>query len=317
MKRALVVKFGAAGDALRTTPLLVQLRRDGYKEITWISDHASLEVLSFAENIDRLIPCGPDATAIVLSERFTSVFSLDKEPAALDLAMLASSDDKRGFSQTPAGQLAFFDERSAYAVRLGIDDDLKFRQNTKTVPQITYEMCGYEYSQEPYEFKRSSPTAREKGMIAFNIGVGPKWPSKAWTADSWISLARLAKNNGLRPMFVGGEAERKLLEDYSARANVEYRNPEPLAQFATTLASAQATVSADTLGMHISLAVRTPVIGLFCSTVACEIEWFGIGEPLVSSKGPCYKPKCLNWPGCVEEIKPEAVLERIEARRMK
>lgn len=315
-KRALVIKFGAPGDALRTTPLLARLRHEGYREITWISDSASLEVLSAAENIDRLIPFGPEAITIVLSEQFATVFSLDKAPAARALAMMAMSPDKRGFSQTADGRLTSFDERGNYALRLGIDDDLKFHQNKKTVPQMIYEMCGYDYAREPYEFKCSSPAIREKGMIAFNIGVGPKWPSKAWTAESWVSLAVLAKKRGLRPIFVGGEAERKMLEDYATRAHVEFRPPASLGEFASILASAEAAVSADSLGLHIALALKTPVIGLFCSTVASEIEWFGIGEPLTASKGPCYKPRCVHWPGCVEEIRPEAVLERIEARRI-
>jgi len=40
-RRALVIKFGAAGDALRTTPLLSRLRKEGYGDITWICDESS------------------------------------------------------------------------------------------------------------------------------------------------------------------------------------------------------------------------------------------------------------------------------------
>lgn len=317
-RRALVVKFGAPGDALRTTPILARLRAEGYGEITWICDKASREVLSLARNIDRLEVFGSSALALVATEEFDTVFSFDKVPDALALAMLAKSPDKRGFAKVPQGRLTVFDARSDEALRLGIDDELKFRENTKTVPRILFEMAGYEYAGEEYELDLNGnrPAAGDTlgKIVALNIGVGPRWPSKAWPDECWIALARFLRVTPYQPVFVGGEAEQGMLENYAERAGVKALPPAPLRIFAETLASAAGVVTCDSLAMHIALAVRTPVVGLFCSTTPVEIEWFGRGEAIVSDKGPCYKGNCARWPGCMKEIEPRRVFERLMKR---
>ncbi len=318
-RRALVIKFGAPGDALRTTPLLARLRREGFGEITWICDEASREVLSLAVNIDRLLVFGAETTTLLAVERFDTVFSLDKAPAAAALAMTARAAEKRGFGLNESGRLIALDRRSGYALRLGMDDDLKFRGNRKTVPRILFEMSGYDYAGEEYELDLGAladrPTeTREGRLVALNIGVGGRWPTKAWPDDCWVALARRVRDGGDTPVFVGGEAERGLLANFAARAEVESIPPAAVRIFAETLARADAVVSGDSFGLHVALAVRTPVIGLFCSTSAHEIEWFGRGEAVVSGEGPCYNARCGRWPGCMRKIAPEEVYRRLKAR---
>jgi len=310
-KRALVIKFGAAGDALRTTPILSRLRRDGFKCITWICDEASREVLSFAKNIDKLVVFGTDALLKVAVEKYDAVFSFDKNLSAAALAVVAKSEDKRGFGATESGKLFEFNEESLYALKLGIDNNLKFKLNIKSVPELIFEMAGYKYNGEEYEFELKSKIRRKKNVVALNIGVGKRWPTKSWPDDCWVKLAVLLKKSGFKPVFVGGEAERSLLSNYSARAEVEFLPPSELHIFAEALAAAGTVVTCDSLALHIALAVKTRVIGLFCSTCSNEIEWFNRGEALISKKGPCYDSHCCNWPDCMRSISPESVLKKI------
>lgn len=319
-KRALVVKFGAPGDALRTTPVLERLRREGYGEITWICDAASREVLSMAPGIDRLVVHGQGALEIILTETFDVVLSLDKDPSARALAALSRSPDRRGFTATEAGRLETFDARSDYALRLGVDDDLKFRGNTQTVPEILFAMCGWTWGGERYAFavpesagadaENAVPSPRR---VVLNLGCGPRWPTKAWPESSWIALARLLVADGLEPVFAGGPAERDLVARCANDAGVASRPPGPLAGFAQFVAASGALVTADSLALHVALAVNCPVIGLFCSTVDAEIAWYGNGLAIRGDGGPCYNPRCEHWPGCMEAIRPESVAAAVAA----
>ena len=45
-----------------------------------------------------------------------------------------------------------FNKASEYAYRLGVDDNLKFRQNKKTYQQIIYEMAELDYQRDAYQF---------------------------------------------------------------------------------------------------------------------------------------------------------------------
>jgi len=278
-----------------------------------ICDESSYEVLSFASNIDSLIPYSTEALCIVMNERFDTVFSLDKDRRATSLAMIANSFDKRGFGITREGKLFALTKDSEYAIRLGIDNELKFKLNKKTVPQIIFEMCGFEFKNERYEFNLDG-IEKKRGAIILNIGVGKRWPTKSWPDDCWIELAKMLKRSGYNPVFTGGEAERNLLFDYSTRAGINSLPPSSLKIFAETLAAAEAVVTCDSLGLHIAIAVKTYTFGLFCSTSAAEIEWYGYGEAILSNKGPCYNAKCPNWPECMKEITPEYLFKRIKEK---
>lgn len=314
-RRALVIKFGAAGDALRTTPIVSRLRKEGYGEITWICDAASHEVLSLAEGIDRLVVHGPDSMPLVMTEIFDGVFSFDKAPPAIALATLAKSPDRRGFCANSLGRLSVFDERSRYALRLGMDDDLKFRDNAKSVPRILFEMAGFEYAGEEYSLRVPDPVEKNDRAVALNLGVGPRWPTKAWPREHWISLAKLLRRDGFHPVFAGGPHEDALIRECAAEAEAEFFPPSPLAAFARMLAGCRAAVTGDSLGLHVALAAKTPaVVGLFCSTASAEIEWFGRGEAIVAPDGPCYNARCGHWPGCMKSISPDQILSALRRR---
>jgi ADP-heptose:LPS heptosyltransferase len=85
--------------------------------------------------------------------------------------------------------------------------------------------------------------------------------------------------------------------------------------FAAALAEAACVVCADSLALHLALAVGTPVVGIFCPTSAAEIEFYRSGEAVASGVGPCYKGDCPRWPGCMESITVERVMEAVGRRR--
>ncbi len=68
-------------------------------------------------------------------------------------------------------------------------------------------------------------------------------------------------------------------------------------------------VSSDTLGMHVAIARRKPVVVLFGSTSAVEIDLFDLGEKVVTDFpcAPCYKRTCNFDPWCMEKLMPEQV----------
>ncbi|MBL4889215.1 MAG: glycosyltransferase family 9 protein [Candidatus Lindowbacteria bacterium] len=314
-KRVLIIKFGAPGDALRTTPILKKLKEDGFQEITWITDSASVEILKLASNIDRLVTNGMAANLIVQTEHFDTILSLDKDLEAAALATIATSADKRGFCVNKYGRLDIFDERSQYALRLGIDDDLKFNTNDKSVPQYLYEMCGYEYSHQEYELHVETKTKVEilPASVALNVGVGPKWPTKAFPKEKWIALAKLLKENGFQPLIVGGPAETDLIKEISNKAVAREIEPAPLVEFASMLKECVGLVTCDSLALHVGLGIKLPVVGLFCSTTAAEIEWYGRGKAIISDSGPCYNSSCSEWPGCMSQIDPGVILQELKA----
>ena len=73
-------------------------------------------------------------------------------------------------------------------------------------------------------------------------------------------------------------------------------------------------VSGDTLSLHIAIALKKKVVALFGPTCAQEIELYGRGIKIVSSKGctPCYKHKCSKEPICMDLISAKEVFNVIQ-----
>jgi ADP-heptose:LPS heptosyltransferase len=73
-------------------------------------------------------------------------------------------------------------------------------------------------------------------------------------------------------------------------------------------------VTADTMAMHLALAVHTPPIVLLGPTHTSEIYLYGRGDKIVSDYDcvPCFRNDCKKSPGCVESIPVERVMKAIE-----
>lgn len=321
-RRILIVKRGAMGDALRTTPLLRAHKANGPCEITWIADADSCEVLSRARHLDRLLPFDEASAAALCRESFHRVESLDKDPAACALSMLVPARERTGFALAPSGRVVARDARCDETLRLGLDDDFKFRANEKTVPQLTLEVSGFPFRGEPYDFAPRDDEAAAAERIAaglprpfaaLNVGAGPRWPTKAWPEPCWAELGRILAARGLAPVLVGGSAERPAIERLSRAepALSDGGGPYSVGVFAALLSRAACVVTGDTLALHLALAAGVPVVALFCSTTPREICFYGRGEALASPEGPCYKADCPRYPACFAKVTPEAVAEAV------
>jgi hypothetical protein len=151
--KILVIKCRAQGDVLRTTPVLTGLRRK-YPEafITWVVDEESLELLRDIPLIDRLLPLNVETALALQGQRFDAVYSLDKDPGLVALAGLVSAPRKFGFGLNEHGNLIAFTPAADYSMRLGVDDELKFKINEKSYQRMIFEAVELDYRDDDYVF---------------------------------------------------------------------------------------------------------------------------------------------------------------------
>jgi ADP-heptose:LPS heptosyltransferase len=87
-----------------------------------------------------------------------------------------------------------------------------------------------------------------------------------------------------------------------------------ITEFAGIVSCCDLMITGDTLAMHIAIALKVPILLIIGSTSHAEIELYGRGSKIVSSKdcAPCYKKKCMITPTCMEEIDPDYVFEKLK-----
>jgi ADP-heptose:LPS heptosyltransferase len=326
--RILIIKLAAIGDVVRTTSLLAGLKKK-YENphVTWITDTAAAQLLRETNDIHRLLTYDLGSVLWLISQRFDVLICLDKEPRAAALGSLVAADEKIGFIGSPEGSLTIANPESAYALRLGLDDPLKFHENTKSYPAIIYEMCGIPYQGERYtiainreDLRWAEALFREKGaagkhpLVGLNTGAGPVFTHKSWTKEGFAGLARrLVEETGATVLLLGGEREleqNRYIQEASGGAAAVIGGQQTLGQFAAMLSLFDLIVTGDTMALHLAVGLSIPTVAIFGPTSHTEVDLFGRGEKVIAAIdcAPCYRSGCEKNPHCMDAILSEDVL---------
>jgi len=329
--RILVIKLGAMGDVLRTTPVLPALKK-GFpqSQITWVTDESCLELLRGVPAIDRLLALDFSSTLVLTAERFDRLYCFDKVPEATALGNHCRADVKKGFRLTVQGTLGICDDDSLYALRLGLSDPLKFFENQRTYQDVLFQMAGLRYEGEPYQFVLSDadrtgaagvldglPLRPGRPLVGLNVGCGSVFLTKQWEPTSFINLARLLHTElGADILLLGGIAEKDRMAEIAKRSEVPVYGAgwnNPVKGFAAILERCDVVVTGDTLAMHLAIALNTSVVALFGSTCPQEIDLYGKGIKLFSGAdcSPCYRHKCADMK-CMNAITEAEVLRAVK-----
>jgi heptosyltransferase-2 len=260
--KTLIVKLGATGDVVRTTPLLRKLKG----EVVWLTASRNkpllegleglpvrLEVVNWEDrsdvrgrSFDLLIQLEDDAETAAI-QKSVSAARLFGAYAADDGVMAYTSDSKRWFELSLISE---FGRRKA--------DELKL-QNRSTYQELIFEGLGLHFAGEEYFLP---PTVESKltGDVAIAPEAGAVWPMKKWAHFEWLKSE---------------------LEVRGLKVNYLPTRPTLLEHLADVRGH-RCVVSGDSLPMHLALGSRIPCVALFNCTSPWEIHDYGILTRLVS-----------------------------------
>ncbi|GAB4312531.1 MAG: glycosyltransferase family 9 protein [Candidatus Sumerlaeia bacterium] len=339
-RRILIIKLGALGDVLRTTPLLRALRASGKPcHITWVTNPEAEPLFLGQTWVDRVMTFDPRHLLILEQERFDLLLSLDKDAEALALAMSVQAGEKRGFALSSWGTPTVFNDEAVYALQLALNDPLKFYHNQKTYQEVIFDACGFTYHGEEYVLgptdaarAHAAEVARRAGiaagtiLIGINTGCGSVFLTKQWTVEGFCELIERIIENfpGVQCLLLGGPRERDFNEEilrrltplrqptagrpYPALADAGCGNT--LEQFIGIVDMCPVVVSSDSLAMHLAIGLGKHVVVFFGPTCAQEIDLYGRGAKIVTDFecSPCYLKTCDKNPTCMQALTAESLL---------
>jgi len=329
--KILIVKLGAIGDALRTTPVLEGLRKKhGRCTITWVTDDASYPLLQGNTGIDRLMKLNFATYISLLNEHFDLLLCFDKEKEALGFAASMKADRYLGFCLSPEGKLDIRNNESTYAYELGLFDELKFKSNTRSYMEIIFPMADLAFEGEEYTLHLNEEEKRfgddliqsvgldrnRDILIGLNTGCGDIFATKKWTFDGFARLAELLHEEwGAEILLLGGPSETERNEALEKAIPFKIYNTgthNTLKQFSSIIRNCHCIVSSDTTALHIAIALKVPVVALFGSTCHAEIHLYGRGEKVVSDFpcSPCYRRNCDKERSCMDAMTAELVRDK-------
>jgi len=255
----LIIKLGATGDVVRTTPLLRRLD----KKVSWITAENNLALLEGIdlevrcvswENRRRVADIAYDLVINLEDDRETSSFLKELEFKQLFGACL-NGDGKLNYTSDSRG---WFDLSLISTYGLEEADRLKLL-NRRTYQELIFEGLGLGFNGETYYLSPPRPTGLQ-GDVAISCTAGPIWPMKKWAYYEDL------KNE---------------LESEGLKVNILQNRPSLLEHLADVQGH-RCLVSGDSLPMHLALGSGVRCVSLFTCTSPWEIYGYGLQEKIVS-----------------------------------
>lgn len=255
----LIIKLGAAGDVVRTTPLLSRL--DG--RVSWITAESNLALLEGIEqemrcvsweNRNRVADTTYDLVINLEDDRETSVF-LEKLKFKQLFGAHLNGDDQLTYTSDSSG---WFDLSLISTYGREEADRLKLL-NRRTYQELVFEGLGLGFHGEKYYLPPSRPTGLQ-GDVAISSNAGPVWPMKKWAYYDQLQNE---------------------LEAAGLKVNI-LQNRLSLLEHLADVQGHRCLVSGDSLPMHLALGSGVRCVSIFTCTSPWEIHGYGLQKKLVS-----------------------------------
>lgn len=326
-KKILVISLDALGNVLLNTSILPSLKKK-YPESTiyWITMKSAKAILLNNPYIDKIFVWNDEDRMILRNIEFDIVMNSDKSMYACSFANEISSKEKFGFLMNKDGKIIPANKEAMYNYIMGIDDQLKFRDNTRSGSEIIHETFDLKYERSDYVFNFSADELEfikdykvqikydpKKTYIGFNTGCSNLFPNKKMTVEQHIVLIKdLSEFDDFRILLLGGneDTERNLKIYESLPKNIQKNiiytpTNTGIRNGACFMSISDIVISGDSFGMHLAIALKKYVIAWFGLSCWSEIDLFDRGEKLFPEGlecAPCWNKQCPYDLECIKMI---------------
>jgi heptosyltransferase-2 len=257
--KILIIKLGATGDVVRTTPLLRRLNG----QITWLTERKNIVLLEGLKDSLRCFSWEERERAS--DTRYDLVINLEDTLNVGQFLKSMRYGEIFGAYADSDGSLRYT-ENSQRWFNLSLissygrqeADRLKFL-NRQTYQEMTFGGLGFPFIGEAYLLPQPIETALS-GNIAIAADAGPVWPMKKWAYYDEL---------------------KQQLEDRALTVNVLPKRSSLLEHLAD-VQNHKCLVGGDSLPMHFALGTATPCVTLFTCTSPWEIYGYGVQKQIVS-----------------------------------
>jgi heptosyltransferase-2 len=314
--KILIIKLGAIGDVIRTTPLIVAYKKKFKNpKFTWIT--LTPQILP-AKEIDEVLELNIETLLYVQNTSFDIAINLDKEKEACGLLKQIKAKEKFGFTLNN-GETAAVNSQAIHKLNTGLFDDLS-KANKKSYCEEIFEICDLTYNGEEYLLDNHSLEGfnwgaidTTKKVIGLNTGCGDRWTTRLWEIGNWANLAQELLQQGFEVILLGGKQEDERNKSIALESGAKYLGHFPLNQFINLVDQCDLVVTQVTMSMHLTIGLAKKIVLLNNIFNPHEFDLYNRGE-IIAPEKPCdcfYKGKCIHGTSCMETIAPIKVLEAV------
>jgi ADP-heptose:LPS heptosyltransferase len=255
----LIVKLGATGDVVRTTPLLRRLNG----QITWLTEAKNTVLLTDLK--DNLHCFSWEDRRLIPDIKYDLIINLEDTPEVSAYLETLQTTQRFGAYVDSQNNLRYTDDSRGWFDLSLISihgreqaNQLKLK-NRRTYQELIFGALGLRFSGETYLLPEPIETGLS-GDVAIAADAGLVWPMKKWACYDEL---------------------KRRLEDQRLTVNVLPKRLSLLEHLADCR-NHRFLVGGDSLPMHFALGTGTACVTIFTCTSPWEIYEYGVQNKIVS-----------------------------------
>lgn len=267
-KNILIVKIGALGDVVRTTPILRVLRGN---RIYWLTNQRAIPLLPSKRYFIKKIFSVEEINKLK-NIKFDLVINLEED---LEIAKFITEEliykkiigvfysEKENRLRYTKESKKWYDMSLISELGLKKANKLKW-ENKLSYQEILFSMVGKKFKGEEYviNYKVRNNFKNKPKIIAIEKNVGEKWPMKRWPFYHFLK-PKLEKM-GYKVFYL--------------------RYHRDIIDYVREIDKCDILICGDTLAMHLGLALKKKILAIFICTSPSEIYNYGTMVKVVSPK---------------------------------
>jgi len=255
----MIVKLGATGDVVRSTPIFRRLNGS----VSWITEAKNCVLL---EGVRKDLRCFSWEQRDQARDRtYDLLINLEDTVAVAEYVRTVQARQLFGAHLADDNQLRYTDDSrqwfdlSLISVHGKEQADRLKAKNRRTYQELVFAGLGFHFTGEEYLLPEPDATDL-KGDVAIAAEAGPVWPMKKWAY--YDKLKSALEERGLVVNFL--------------------RTRPSLLEHMADVSNHRCLVSGDSLPMHLALGTRTRCVSIFTCTSPREIYGYGIQTKIIS-----------------------------------
>ncbi|MFN8846864.1 MAG: glycosyltransferase family 9 protein [Bdellovibrionales bacterium] len=325
------IHLGALGAVVRSTALL-RLIQQKYvnSEITWVTSNPAKSLLSHHPRLKRVLATNTNDLLQLEALEFDHAFVIDKSLEATGVLKRAKVlGEVLGFVSNSDGVIIPANSEAHELWELGLNNQKKFFENKKSELQLMQESLKLPQLTSDYELPLSDSEIRHSKerklnwqsssrsyVVGINTGCASTLPNKKLSVQNHRDLIQilLKSIDNIQIVLLGGPEDTERNRLIAENRDVICSPTElGLRDGLCSIAACDIIVSGDSLGMHMAISQKVPVVAWFGPTCSQEIELFGRGEKLLTSAtcSPCWKRSCNEKVMCYDQMDLNLIKEAV------
>jgi heptosyltransferase-2 len=333
IRKILILQTAFIGDVILTIPLIrVVSEQFPGTEIHFVTIPSSkdlIETLPYVYKLWVFDKRGKNSGVSQLfkfskklrAERFDLAIVPHRSLRSAVLVFLAGIKKRIGFNRS-SGNFLFTDKVNYQKNLHEIERNISLLKPVNIIPDITPfpEIIGNSNDREIVtQWLRKIHLDANKSFVC--IAPGSVWPTKRWPEDHWRSLCEKLGDKKIPVILIGSQQDQYLALEIIKESDNEIFNAMgifSIRQSAELIRNASFLISNDSAPTHLGIAVGTPVITIFGSTVpAFGFYPYGKKNRIIELKNLDCRPctdhgrfKCpLEHFRCMRDISPDQVFK--------